>query len=50
LCSSEIFVDDVQNKCGYTVGDYNSENYPLASFSGICDKNGALYNLYGFCW
>lgn len=38
------------NNCGYTPADYWTENYPLASFSGICDKQGALYNLYGFCW
>eukprot|EP00775_Hariotina_reticulata_P010453 gene10453-10612_t len=38
------------SRCTYTPADYYDENYPLASFSGICDKNGALYNLYGFCW
>lgn len=38
------------NSCNYVPKCYYDESYPLASFTGICDKSGYVYNLYGFCW
>eukprot|EP00775_Hariotina_reticulata_P002570 gene2570-2872_t len=34
----------------YKPGYYYKELYPLAGFGAKCDKNGYVYNLYGWCW
>jgi len=38
-----------KNGCaGYAPDYYYSQVYPLAAFKGFCDKDGLVYNLYGW--
>lgn len=36
--------------CLFITDYYFKEVFPLAGFSGYCDRYGMLYNLWGFCW
>jgi len=39
-----------QEGCEYEPSYYFKELYPLARLEALCDRNGNIYNLFGFCW
>jgi hypothetical protein len=39
-----------QESCEYEPSYYFKELYPLARLEALCDRNGNIYNLFGFCW